>query len=276
MTGYRTIAALTLAGVSLVSASAFAAGREALPPPRVTWSFSGPLGKYDPGQLQRGFKIYKEVCASCHALELVAIRTLADRGGPAFPVAQVAALASQYRFQEVGDNGEPTERAGRPADRFPSPFPNEPATRAANAGVVPPDMSTLAKARSYPRGFPWFVLDMFTQYQEHGPDYIAALLTGYVEAPKDFKVPLGSSYNIYFPGRVIAMPPPLQAGQVVYDDDTPQTVEHYSKDIAAFLMWVAEPHLVARKRIGFQVFIFLIVLAALLYFTKRRVWSAIR
>jgi len=134
-------------------------------------------------------------------------------------------------------------------------------------------MSTLAKARSYPRGFPWFVFDAFTQYQEQGPDYIAALLTGYADTPPPFKVPPGSHYNTYFPGHVIAMPPPLQAGQVSFDDDAPQTVEQYSKDIAAFLMWTAEPHLVARKRIGFQVTLFLIVMAGLLYFTKKRVWS---
>jgi len=136
-------------------------------------------------------------------------------------------------------------------------------------------MSTLAKARSYSRGFPWFVLDLFTQYQEHGPDYIAALLKGYVDAPHDFKLPPGGNYNEYFPGHVIAMPPPLQAGQVTFDDGAPQTLEQYSKDVSAFLMWAAEPHLVARKRLGFQVMLFLIVLAGLTYFTKKKVWSAL-
>jgi ubiquinol-cytochrome c reductase cytochrome b/c1 subunit len=243
-------------------------------PPRVVWSFSGPLGTYDPGQLQRGFKIYKGVCSNCHSLELLAIRTLAAPGGPGFSAAQVAALASDYKIKDLSDTGEPIERAGRPADHFPSPFPNELAARAANGGVAPPDMSTLAKARSHPRGFPWFAFDIFTQYQEQGPDYIAALLTGYADAPKGFKVPPGRYYNVYFPGRVIAMAPPLQAGQVSFDDDAPQTLDQYSKDIAAFLMWAAEPHLVARKRIGFQVMGFLLVLAGLLYFTKKRVWAA--
>jgi cytochrome c1 len=172
----------------------------------------------------------------CHSLELLAIRTLAEPGGPAFSMAQVEALASEYRSKDLSDTGELTERAGRPADHFPSPFPNELAARSANGRVAPPDMSTLAKARSYSRGFPWFVFDSFTQYQEHGPDYIAALLTGYAEAPKDFNVPPGSHYNTYFPGHVIAMAPPLQAGQVSFDDDAPRTVDQYSKDGAAFLM----------------------------------------
>jgi ubiquinol-cytochrome c reductase cytochrome b/c1 subunit len=106
-------------------------------------------------------------------------------------MAQVATLASEYKIKDLSDTGEPIERAGRPADRFPSPFPNELAARAANGGVAPPDMSTLAKARSYSRGFPWFLFDMFTQYQEQGPDYIAALLTGYADAPKDFNISPG-------------------------------------------------------------------------------------
>jgi ubiquinol-cytochrome c reductase cytochrome b/c1 subunit len=134
-------------------------------------------------------------------------------------------------------------------------------------------MSTLAKARTYERGFPWFVFDMITQYQEQGPDYIAALLRGYEEAPKGFQLPPGGHYNTYFPGRASAMPPPLQPGQVTYDDGSPQTIEQYAKDVSAFMVWAAEPHMVARKRIGLQVMIFLIVLAGLMYFTKKKVWS---
>jgi ubiquinol-cytochrome c reductase cytochrome b/c1 subunit len=135
-------------------------------------------------------------------------------------------------------------------------------------------MSTLANARTYQRGFPWFVFDMVTQYQEQGPDYIAAIVNGFRDSPpKGFNLPPGAHYNVYFPGHAIAMPPPLEAGQVKYDDGTPETMEQYSKDVAAFLMWAAEPHLVQRKRIGFQVMVFLIVLSGLLYFTKKKVWS---
>jgi cytochrome c1 len=270
----QTIFALVLAG-SLAVMVAPARAEEQVTPPMLKWSFAGPFGKYDQAQLQRGFKIYREVCANCHSLELLSIGSLADPGGPGFSEGQAAAVAAEYKIKDLNDKGEPIEREGRPADHFPSPFANERAAQAANGGVAPPDMSTLAKARGYSRGFPWFVFDLFTQYQEHGPDYIAALLKGYVDAPKDFKLPPGGNYNSYFPGHVIAMPPPLQAGQVTFDDGSPQTMEQYSKDVAAFLVWAAEPHLVARKRIGFQVMIFLIVLAGLMYFTKKKVWSAV-
>ena len=270
----RTIFALTFAGaVAAVALPALAAEQEA--PPRLKWSFAGPFGKYNEAQLQRGFKIYKEVCSACHSIQMLAFRNLADRGGPGFSEEQAAAVASEYKVKDLDDRGEPTDRPGRPADTFPPPFANELAAKAANGGTAPPDMSTIAKARTYQRGFPWFVFDMFTQYQEQGPDYIAALLKGYEEPPKDFKLPSGGNYNKYFPGHTIAMPPPLQAGQVTYDDGAPQTMDQYSQDISAFLMWVAEPHLVQRKRIGFQVMIFLIVLAGLMYFTKKKVWSAV-
>jgi ubiquinol-cytochrome c reductase cytochrome b/c1 subunit len=245
-------------------------------PPRVSWSFAGPFGKYNEAQLQRGFKIYKEVCSACHSLNLLSIGSLADPGGPGFSEAQATALAADYKVKDINDQGEQIERAGRPADHFPAPFANDRAAAAANGGKAPPDMSTLAKARSYSRGFPWFVFDAFTQYQEQGPDYIHAILNGYLDPPpKGFTLPPGGNYNLYYPGHVIAMPPPLQAGQVTFDDGSPQTMEQYTKDVAAFLMWAAEPHLVARKRIGFQVMIFLIVLAGLMYYTKRKVWSAV-
>jgi ubiquinol-cytochrome c reductase cytochrome b/c1 subunit len=244
-------------------------------PPRQKWSFAGPFGKYDPAQLQRGLKIYKEVCASCHSMSMVAFRNLADPGGLGYTPAQAAALASEYKIKDTDDSGQPVERDGRVADYFPSPFPNERAAQAANGGVAPSDFSTIAKARTYERGFPWFVFDMVTQYQEQGPDYITALLKGYKEAPQGFQLPPGGHYNEYFPGHSIAMPQPLQDGQVTYDDGSPATLDQYAKDVSAFLMWAAEPHLVARKRLGIQVMIFLIVLAGLAYFTKKKVWKAV-
>jgi ubiquinol-cytochrome c reductase cytochrome b/c1 subunit len=271
----RTILTLTLAGTVATFAMSAAKAEEQVAPPRQKWSFAGPFGKYDQAQLQRGFKIYKEVCSACHSIQMLAFRNLADPGGPGFSEAQAAAVAAEYKIKDLDDKGEPTERPGRLADTFPPPFANELAAKAANGGLAPPDMSTLAKARTYQRGFPWFVFDMFTQYQEQGPDYITALLQGYEDPPKGFQLPEGGHYNKYFPGHNIAMPPPLQAGQVTFDDGAPQTMQQYSRDISAFLMWAAEPHLVARKRIGFQVMIFLIVLAGLMYFTKKKVWSAV-
>ncbi|MEZ5889922.1 MAG: cytochrome c1 [Xanthobacteraceae bacterium] len=266
------IAAFAALSGLFVAAPARAA-EEGPTPPLLSWSFAGPFGVYDSAQLQRGFQVYREVCAACHGLSLVAFRNLGEPGGLDYTQAQVAALAAEYRIKDgPNDQGEMFERPGRPADRFPPPFPNDEAARAAMGGTVPPDLSVIAKARTFPRGFPWFLIDMVTQYQESGPDYISALLAGYEEPPADFKLPDGSNYNKYFPGHAIGMPAPLSDGQVAYTDGTPTTVAQYAKDVSAFLMWAAEPHLEARKRLGFQVMIFLVVLAGLLYFTKKRIW----
>jgi ubiquinol-cytochrome c reductase cytochrome c1 subunit len=251
-----------------------ALAQEAEQPPRLHWSFHGPFGTYDPAQLQRGFKIYREVCSTCHSIKLLAFRNLADPGGPGFSEAQAATVAASFQVTDgPNDKGEMFQRPGKLADHFPPPFPNDQAARAALGGGLPPDMSVLAKARGTEAGFPWFIIDAVTQYQEAGPDYIHAILTGYEEQPPaGFALAPGTQYNKYFPGHAIAMPKPLSDGQVEYTDGTPTTVDQYAKDISAFLMWAAEPKLDERKRLGFQVFIFLIVLSGLLYFTKRRVW----
>ena len=168
------------------------------------------------------------------------------------------------------------ERPARPSDHWPAPFANANAARAANGGGLPPDMSVLAKARDVHNPFPKFVFNAlpFMSYQEGGPDYIAALLTGYSDPPTGVKLDAGQYYNHFMPGGKIAMPPPLASdGQVEYTDGTPATMEQYAKDVSAFLMWMAEPKLDQRKRTGFRVMIFLIILSALLYVTKRRVWA---
>ena len=249
---------------------------ETLMPPKHRWSFAGPFGKFDQGQLQRGFKVYREVCSVCHGLKLIAFRNLAEPGGPGFTTAQAQAVAAEYKVPDgPNDQGEMFERPGRLADYFPPPFPNDQAARA-RYNAVPPDLSVIAKARGYERGFPFWLLDVLTQYQEHGVDYLTALLQGYEEKPPaGVTLPPGSFYNKYYPGHTIAMPPPLTDKRVDYTDGSPTTVEQYAKDISAFLMWAAEPHLEQRKRVGMQVFIFLIVLAGLLYFTKKKVWHAV-
>jgi ubiquinol-cytochrome c reductase cytochrome b/c1 subunit len=273
----RIIFALVVAG-SLVGMAAIApAGaqeHESPVPPRQKWSFAGPFGHYDRAQLQRGLQVYREVCAVCHGLKMIAFRNLEELG---YTEAQVKAIAGEYKIQDgPNDQGEMFERDGRPADYFPPPWPNENAARARYNGV-PPDFSVLAKARGYERGFPWFVFDIFTQFQEQGPDYIHALMTGYEDkAPAGFTLPAGNFYNKYFPGHALAMPPPLTDKRVEYTDGSPTTVEQYSKDVTAFMMWAAEPQLEARKRIGFQVMIFLVVFAGLLYFTKKKIWSAVK
>ncbi|WP_439491968.1 cytochrome c1 [Bosea sp. (in: a-proteobacteria)] len=250
-------------------------------PPALSWSFSGPFGTFDRAQLQRGYKVYKEVCASCHSASLLKFRNLSQPGGPEFTAGQVTALAATYQIKDgPNEAGEMFERPGRAADPFPAPFPNEQAARAANGGAYPPDLSVIAKARTYERGFPRFVFDIFTQYQEQGPDYIAALLTGYKDPPPEGVTLLpGQYYNTYMPGHLIAMPNVLNDGQIEFpkgadgQPQVPETAKQYAKDVTAFLMWAAEPHLEARKRIGLQVMLFLLMFGTLLYYTKKKVWS---
>lgn len=246
-------------------------------PLRQDWSFAGVFGQYDQQQLQRGYKVYKEVCSACHSMELIKFRNLADEGGPAFSEDEVKALAAQYTIEDgPDDNGDMFERPRLPKDPFPAPFANEKAARAANGGALPPDMSLLAKARAVHRGFPWFVFDMAWPYQEQGPDYIVSVLTHYSDPPEGVAVPAGLNYNpAYMSNFAIAMPKPISDDQVEYTDGTPQTTEQYARDVAAFLMWAAEPHLDARKALGLKVMLFLIVFAGILYFVKRSIWSKV-
>jgi ubiquinol-cytochrome c reductase cytochrome c1 subunit len=238
------------------------------------WSFAGPFGKYEPQQLQRGFQVYREVCSQCHSLGMVAFRNLASESGPHFGEEEVKALAAEYTIADSSVEGG--ERPGLPSDHFP-PAPPYP-------GATPPDLSLIAKARAINRGFPTFIFDLFTQYQETGPDYLYSLLTGYQAAPAGVEVPEGLFYNPYFiSASNVAMPPPLSDDLVKYAqnqdetdlNDVPQTVDQYAKDVTAFLMWAAEPHLVERKATGFTVMVFLIIFAGLVYYTKKKVWATI-
>ncbi len=242
-------------------------------PKQVEWSFAGPFGTYDKAQLQRGLKVYKEVCSACHSMDLVAFRTLADLG---YSEAQVKAFAAEYTIEDgPNDDGDMFERPGLPSDYFTPPFPNMQAAAASNGGAAPPDFSLIAKARGVERGFPTFIFDIFTQYAENGPDYIYSLLTGYdEEPPAGMEIAEGTHYNPYFiGGKSLAMAAPLSDDQVTYDDGAPQTVDQYARDVSAFLMWAAEPHLESRKKTGFRVMVFLILFAGLMYATKRRVWA---
>jgi ubiquinol-cytochrome c reductase cytochrome c1 subunit len=267
MTGLK--ASLLALAMLASSAGLAAAQQEDQPkPPEQTWSFHGPFGRFDQAQLQRGFQVYKEVCSNCHRLS-IAFRTLADPDGPGFSEAQVKTLAASYQVtnDEPNDQGKIFQRPGTPADIFPPPdaFPNDQAAAAA-LGKAPPDMWLLANSVKYERGFPWFITDIFTDYQEMGADTIYAILTGYTH--KD-----DPQWNLYYPGHKIAMPMPLQDGAVKYSDGTAGTVQNYAKDVAAFLTWAAEPTMTERKNIGFRAIVFLIVLSGLMYLIKKRIWA---
>lgn len=223
-----------------------------------------PFSKFDRRQLQRGFQVYKEVCSGCHSLKYVAFRNLADLG---YSEAEVKAIADQWAVQSPSINpetGEPATRKNLPSDRFPSPYANEVAARAANNNALPPDLSLITKAR------------------HEGPAYVASLLSGYAEQPAellkkfpDAKTPTGLYYNPYFANLNIAMPPPLiSEGQVTYADGTKATVPQMAKDVAAFLTWTAEPTLERRHQTGFAVLIFLLVFTVLAYLSYQNIWAS--
>ena len=274
------IKGLAALGIALGTAGAALAAEEEggtphyplIKPVEQDWSFAGPFGTYDKGQLQRGLKVYRESCAACHGLERVAFRTLEDLG---YSEAQVGAIAAEYEVQDGPDAaGDMFMRPAIPSDHFPSPFANAEAAAASNNGAAPPDLSLMAKARAVTRGFPTFVFDIFTQYAEGGPDYVHALLTGYEDAPEGVELQPGTYYNPHFiASSALSMPPPLADGQVTYDDGSPETLDQYARDVTAFLMWAAEPHMEDRKRMGFNVMIFLVLFGGLVYLTKRKVWS---
>lgn len=247
------IAALALPAASLAPSAQAAEGVEV---PAQHWSFDGLFGTFDRAALQRGYQVYREVCATCHAMHLVAFRHLADPHGPSFPEEMVRAFAAEATVMDgPNDQGEMFERAGVPADYFPSPFPNEQAARYANGGAYPPDLSLMAKARAA------------------GPDYLYALLTGYEEPPADVEMNEGMYYNAYFPGHQIAMAPPLFADGITYQDGTPATVEQMAYDVTTFMMWAAEPNLEVRKQTGVKVILFLLVMTGVLYAAKRKIWA---
>lgn len=278
MTIKSALVSLSLALAAGVGMAAGAA--QAVEPPHIEaqkWTFGGVFGYFDRAQLQRGFQVVKENCSSCHSLEYVSFRNLGEPGGPEFSAEDVNALAAEVEVIDGPDDaGDMFERPGLPTDRFPAPFANDNEARSSNGGALPPDLSVITKARAYHRGFPGWAIDVFSGYQEQGADYLYALLVGYEDPPEGVEMLDGLSYNTAFPGHQIAMPAPLVEEGVEYSDGTQASVEQMSRDVTAFLMWTAEPHLEARKRLGFQVIIFLVIFAALLYATKRKIWARVK
>ena len=231
---------------------AYASG-DAVEPSHQHWHFNGPFGSYDKAAMQRGLKVYREVCAACHSLKRVYFRNLEALG---YDENQIKNIAAEYTITDgPDDEGEMFERPGRPSDHFKSPFANDNAAKSVNNGALPPDLSLITKAR------------------HHGPDYVHGILTGYHTPPEGTTLLEGQYWNQYMPGHVIAMAPPLSDGVVAYEDGSPETVEQYSKDVVNFLTWAADPYMEERKRTGIKVLIFLAVFAGLMYAVKRKIWS---
>ena len=246
----------TLTYIFLIFSSSLSYGAgEKLDYPKLDWSFLGLTGTFDRASQQRGLQVYKEVCSGCHGLRLLAYRNLKAIG---YNDDEIKAFASENSVDSFNDDGEVVEREARPSDKFVSPYPNEQAARAANGGAYPPDLSLIIKARS------------------DGANNLHALLTGYVDAPAEQKVPDGMYFNKYYPGKLIGMPQPLYEDGVEYADGTKATPDQMAKDVTAFLAWASEPEMEDRKRLGISVILFLLVLTILSYLAMKQIWAPIK
>ncbi|MES1158612.1 MAG: cytochrome c1 [Terricaulis silvestris] len=275
---------IALSATCVLGVGAAFAASEAAKPPEQHFSFEGPLGNYDLGAVQRGFAVYRQVCSNCHSMNHLSYDDLAQPGGPfaAYRVRNeethaeetriglpkgehgtyigindnpwLASIAHGVQIADIDpDTGQPTDRPGRISDHFRRPFPNEPAARAANGGALPPDLSEIVLARA------------------GGANYVHALMTGYSGEQRN-----GKYVNRYFPGNLIGMPPPLADGVVTYDDGTANGLDQEARDVAQFLQWAADPHMVERKSLGLKVLIFLLVLTGLVYFAYKQVWRDVK
>ncbi len=278
----RRLAFAIAASCALFPAAAAAQTHGAHAPEPYAFSFEGPFGMYDRAAVQRGFQVYSTVCASCHSLNQLSYRNLGEEGGPfaAFRETDMAtgethitttphghgarfieandnpfvrAVAAEVMIPVIDDLGQPSERPGRPSDRFRRPFANEQQARAANGGALPPDLSVITSARA------------------GGAEYIRSLLMGFTGEVRD-----GKHVNTYFAGELIGMAPPLAEGVVTYSDGTEATVGQMATDVAYFLQWAADPHMEKRKALGLQVLIFLSILTGLLYLSYKQVWRGMK
>ena len=253
MTIRSKLIALLLSVLVSAPISITANGAENIAFPSQEWSCNGPFGTFDRGELQRGLQVYKEVCATCHSLNFISFRNLADLG---FNEDEVKAIAAEFQVKDGPNNdGEMFERAAIPSDVWPAPYANDNAARASNNGALPPDLSLMVDARA------------------GGADYIYALLSGYHETPAGKEVGEGMYYNAYYPGNQIAMPSPLVEDGVEYADGTQATLVQQARDVSAFLAWATEPNMEQRKRMGVMVIIFLLVMTGLFYYSKKKIWS---
>jgi len=276
----KTLFAVAGLATLFVAGSALAHSNAREPKEDVTFSFEGPLGTFDQAQLQRGYKVYREVCSSCHSMKLMSYRNLGEVGGPFYDKkyktandnAIVKQIASEYDYTEIDrDTGDEVPRKGTPSDTFKSPFKNKEAAAASNGGAAPPDLSVIAKAR------------------EGGARYIYSVLTGFETPPAGLNVPTGRFYNPYVNGAlatqwtgdkhhvpeggILAMPPPLADGKVTFDDGTKSSLNQEAADVATFLEWAGDPHATERKKAGWAAMIYLFLFGLVTYGAYRQLWK---
>ena len=257
-----TLTAITAMSLTLGAGAAMSAGGGDQHIEDIAFSFEGPFGKYDQNQLQRGLKVYTEVCAACHGLRYVPLRTLADPGGPGYTEDEVRAYAAD-NF-EVWDADLDDYRPAKPADHFPT----------VEGEGMGPDLSLMAKARA---GFHGPLGTGINQLFRGigGAEYIYSFLTGFNGEEQE----VAGQYlygNDAFAGGWVSMPPQLDDGLVDYDDGHANTAHHLAEDVSAFLMWTAEPKMMARKQTGLVAVALLVLLSTLLYLTNKKLWYPIK
>lgn len=245
------------AGAAAATGITVFADAEQIHPQHLHWPHAGFLDSYDTAAIRRGYEVYRQVCSTCHSLELIAYRNLV---GVSHTEEQAKALAASFEIVDgPNDEGEMFERKGKLSDIFPSPYANAEAGRAANNGALPPDLSCISKAR------------------HNGPDYIFHLLTGYnKEPPAGWPIKPGLNYNPYYDGGMIAMAAPLSDGQVEYEDKTEATVSQMARDVATFLQWCSEPEQDDRKKKGFQYAVTIAFIAGMTGYAKRFHWASLK
>ncbi|MBP9791629.1 MAG: cytochrome c1 [Rickettsiales bacterium] len=250
----KTVITLIISTLLILSNTVLASSH--LPPKQLSWSFEGIFGYFDKTAIQRGFKVYKEVCQTCHSLKYLSYRDLKKIG---FSTEEIKSIAAEYQTDDKpNDEGVVNKRSATINDMFVPAYPNEQAARSANNGALPPDLSLIIKARP------------------DGANYLYSILTGYANPPKDFQLYSGMYYNPYFTNHQISMPPPLSPGLVTYDNNEAPTIEQMSKDVVSFLHWAAEPEMEHRKLIGIKVMLYLIAFTVIFYLAKKRIWRNVK
>lgn len=258
-----------------VSNISFSAGYGPVPE-RQEWSWTGLLGRFDKDSVKRGYKIYREVCSSCHSMNRMYFRNISSIG---FTNEEVDKIAKSYDVVDgPNDEGYRYYREGKVSDKFVNPYENENLARAANGGAYPPDLSLIVKSRAVGKyNIAVNLYDWMLGYgTSSGADYVYSLLTGFQDKPDHFDLPEGKYYNKFFPGNAISMAPPLNNEIVEYEDGTPASISQHARDITTFLAWASEPELDTRKNMGVFVVLYLIFFSILLFFYKKKIWKDVK